>query len=259
MSARPWQWLVLSALLAGPALAQQRSEEEAGDVSEADKDASGPLRERIRPVSGHLFLMDGRFELSPMVGISVRDAFFTKVLLGAAFTYHLTEAWALSLRGGYTASLISGSAQICSPTSATTGSLAGCRAPTWDELTAQDGQPANRAYGLLTFVSSLDVLWAPLYGKLALFAQEVLTFNMYLLAGPALVMYGPLQVLAPGGNVGLGFRFVVNDFLAVRLELRDVIYGEQGVEAGGVASSIRNQLMAELGLSFFLPTSFRER
>ena len=39
----------------------------------------------------------------------------------------------------------------------------------------------------------------------------------------------------------------------------DVIYGEEGLEAGGVARSIRNQLMAELGLSFFLPTTFREK
>jgi len=250
--------LAMLLLLASPALAQ-RAEEEAGDVSEADKDASGPLRERIRPVSGHLFLMDGRFELSPMVGLSVRDAFFTKVLFGAALTYHLTEAWAVSLRGGYTASLISGSAQICNPSSSLTGQQAGCHPPTWEDLTSLDGQPANKAYGLLTFVSSVDVLWAPLYGKLALWAEKVLNFNLYLLAGPALVMYGPLRVLAPGGNVGLGFRFVVNDYLAVRLELRDVIYGEQGVEAGGVASSIRNQLMAELGLSFFLPTTFKER
>jgi hypothetical protein len=72
-------------------------------------------------------------------------------------------------------------------------------------------------------------------------------------------MYGPLQVLAPGGNAGLGFRFVVNDFLAVRLELRDLVYNEVGNEAGVAVSSIRNQLMAELGLSIFLPTTFRER
>jgi outer membrane beta-barrel protein len=249
-------------LLAAPAWGQQRSEDEAGDVAEADKDAAGPLRERIRPVSGHLFLMDGRFELSPMVGLSVRDAFFTKVLLGAALTYHFNEDWALSARGGYTASLISGSAQICSPSASLSGQLAGCRAPTWEELTRLGGQPANRAYGLLTFVTSLDVLWSPLYGKLALFAERVLSFNMYLLAGPSLVMYGPLNVLAPGGNVGLGFRFVVNDFLAIRLELRDVIYAEEGSEAGAAtatSTSVRNQLMAELGLSIFLPTSFQER
>ena len=81
------RWWLLLALVALPALAQ-KSEEEAGDVSEADKDASGPLRERIPPVSGHLFLMDGRFEVSPGIGLSVRDAFFSKVFFGAALTYH---------------------------------------------------------------------------------------------------------------------------------------------------------------------------
>jgi outer membrane beta-barrel protein len=247
------------ALLSLPALAQ-RSEEEAGDVSEVDKDASGPLRERIRPVSGHLFLMEGRFELSPMVGLSIRDAFFTKVLFGAALTYHLSEAWAVSARGGYAASLISGAAQICAPSSSLSGQAAGCHPPSWDELTrSADGQPANKAYGLLTFVGSLDLLWAPLYGKLSVFAEKVLHFNMYALVGPAVVIYGPGRVVTVGGNAGLGFRFVVNSFLAVRLELRDLIYQEAGIEAASPVTSIRNQLMAELGFSFFLPTTFQER
>jgi len=39
------------------------SEQEAGDVSEVDKDRLGPLRERVRPVSGHLFLKQGRGDM----------------------------------------------------------------------------------------------------------------------------------------------------------------------------------------------------
>ena len=66
------RYLLALALFAAPAFAA--SEDEAGDVSEVDKDSAGPLRERVRPVSGHLFLMDGRFEVSPGIGISLRDA-----------------------------------------------------------------------------------------------------------------------------------------------------------------------------------------
>lgn len=250
--------LVLALFLAVPAQAQ-RSEEEAGDVSEVDKDASGPLRDRIRPVSGHLFLMDGRFELSPAVGLSVRDAFFTKVLFGAALTYHFTEEFAASLRGAYTLSLISGSAQICNPPGAENGEPPGCRAPTIEELTQEEGTPANKAYGNLTFLGSLDLQWSPIYGKLALFAENVLYFNMYGLAGPAVVLYGPTTQPTIGGNVGLGFRFAINSWLAVRLELRDTIYSEEGLELGRKTNSVRNQLTAELGLSMFFPTVFAER
>ena len=51
---------------AGAAPAPQRNEEsEAGDVAEIDKDARGPLRERIRPVSGQLYVREGRSSLRP--------------------------------------------------------------------------------------------------------------------------------------------------------------------------------------------------
>lgn len=261
-------WGLMLVLAAAPAWAQ-RSEEEAGDVSEVDKDASGPLRDRIRPVSGHLFLMDGRFELSPTVGISVRDAFFTKVLFGAAVTYHFSETFAASLRAAYALSLISNSAQICTPVGSTTGEAPGCRAPKMEELTQDErGAPANKAFGLLTFLGSFDLQWAPVYGKLALFSENVLYFNMYGLAGPALVIYGPSSSLGFGGNVGIGFRFALNSWLAIRLELRDTLYAELGYAVGydgeGVPrienpASFRNQLTAELGLSMFFPTVFGEK
>jgi len=263
-------WLVLGALLfAAPAWAQKAaaSEEEAGDVSEVDKDSAGPLRERIRPVSGHLFLMNGRLEVSPTLGISFRDAFWTKLLFGVAVTYHLNETMALSLHGGYTLSLIAGSAQICTPPVPAMGTEpaqpGACRAPTYEELTRQDGVPQNKSYGLTTLITSVDFLWAPIYGKISLFAEKTLSFNMYALAGPALVLYGPTITATVGGNLGIGFRFFINEWLTVRAELRDTMYYESGylppsAPAGTPGGSFRNQLMFELGLSMFFPTVFKE-
>ncbi len=245
--------LLMLALLAVPAFAQKSSEDEAGDVSEVDKDASGPLRDRIRPVSGHLFLMGGRFEISPGVDISVRDAFWQKVGFGAAFTYHFNEDLALSARGMYNLSLISGSAQICDPDG-------GCAAPTREELTTLNGQTANVAYGYMSLLTSLDLQWSPLYGKLSLFAEKFLNFNMYVLAGPTFLMYGPNNTPTVGGNVGIGFRFFFNEWLTLRLEVRDVIYGEVGARPdrdGNPQVSIRNQIMPEIGFSMFIPTLFK--
>lgn len=258
------RWWLLLALVALPALAQ-KSEDEAGDVSEADKDSSGPLRDRIPPVSGHLFLMDGRFEVSPGIGLSVRDAFFTKVFFGAALTYHFTESIAVSARGGYNLSLISGAAQIC--TAGTSSTPPSCRSPTLEELTTQlesngTRSTANVAYGLNTVLASVDFQWAPIYGKLSLSAERMLSFNMYALLGPSLVMYGPNSELGVGGNVGLGFRFFLNKFLTIRTELRDNIYYERGVGTnadGEPNGSLRNQLMVEFGFSIFLPTTFQEK
>lgn len=244
-------WLLLASLLSAPAFAA--SEDEAGDVSEVDKDSSGPLKDRVRPVSGHLFLMNGRFEASPGVGVSLRDAFWQKVSFGVALTYHFNEEIGLGLRAAYNLSLISGAAQICDPESGL------CSEPLREELTTRNGQPANVAYGLMSFLTSLDLQWAPLYGKIALFSESVLNFNMYILAGPAFLLYGPTNTPTVGGNVGVGFRFFVNKWLTVRLELRDVIYYEEGVNLGGTQlNSVRNQLMTELGFSMFFPTVFRD-
>jgi outer membrane beta-barrel protein len=252
------RWFTLALCLVSFSGYAQKAEEEAGDVSEVDKDSSGPLKDRIRPVSGHLLLMDGRFEVSPLVGLSVRDAFFTKFLFGLALNYHFTETWGLSLRGAYTLSIISGAAQICTPFDATAKTVAGCRLPTVDELTTVDGRPQNRSYGLNTLHATLDLQWAPIYGKLSLFAEKFLSFNMYVLGGPALVMYGPSNSITVGGNVGLGFRFFFNRWVTLRTELRDLIYSEQGFPTPE-RDSLRNQLTFEVGLSLFLPTVFEER
>jgi outer membrane beta-barrel protein len=244
-------WALVASLLAAPAFAA--SEDEAGDVSEVDKDSSGPLKDRVRPVSGHLFLMDGRFEVSPGIGLSLRDAFWQKVGFGAAFTYHFSESIGLSAKAMYNLSLVSGAAQICDPVGG------GCAAPTIDELTTQNGQPANVAYGYMSLLTSIDLQWAPIYGKIALFSEKILNFNMYGLIGPSFLMYGPTNVFTVGGNVGVGFRFFLNEWLTIRLEVRDVLYYEQGVRLGDKQlDSVRNQLMVDFGFSMFFPTLFRE-
>ena len=234
--------LLLSLLLTAPAFAQQ-SEDEAGDVSEVDKDRSGPLRDRVRPVSGHLFLMKGRFEISPGVAVSFRDSFYQKVAPGLMLSYHLTETLGVQLRAGYAISLVSGAAQICT----TSMGMRGCRVPTLAELDAGSG--GTLPYGRMGFMADINLEWAPLYGKLGTLA--VLNFNMYVALGPAFMIFGFPNAVPVGGNVSIGFRFFVNRFITARLELRDVIYYEN-LNTG----SVRNQLFGELGISFFLPTDF---
>lgn len=244
-----------------PTWAQGRSEDEAGDVAEVDKDSAGLLRDRIRPVTGHRLLMAKRFELTPGLGVTFRDPFFTKVVFELALTWHFNEALALSLDATYNLSLITPWAQICVPQGSETA--AGCRQPTMDELTRTDGSPTgalqNRASGLLTFWADLNLQWSPIYGRLSTFAEGAAAFNFYGFIGPSVVMYGPLNQFAPGGNVGIGMRLLFNRWLGLRLQFRDVIYPEQVFQGATQSTSVRNQLMFELGFSMFLPTTFQEK
>lgn len=228
------------------------SEQEAGDVSEVDRDALGPLRERIRPVSGHLFLKRGRFEFSPSATVSVRDAFFTKYIFGGTVAWHPVETVGISLRAGYSIPTVAGSAQICTFTETDRS----CRAPRYSEL---DG----RAPGQITLLGGVDVQWAPIYGKLSLLAEQFLHFDLYATGGVAAVQYrGPASqgaggepMLTAGGNIGAGMRFFLNPAMTVRAEFRNLTYVEQGTLS---QTYLRNQLLFELGLSFFLPTVLPE-
>jgi len=236
-----------------PALVLAQDEGEGADPGAIDREA-GPLRDRIRPVSGHLFLKAGRIEVSPAASVSVRDAFFTKIGFGGSVTYHFTEQLALGARGAYNLAMVAGSAQICTVDE---NFVRTCRSPTYQEL---DGV----APGQITLLGAVDVQFAPIYGKLSLMAEQFLHFDIYGILGGAAVLYrGPpgsgsttaAQYVAPGLNAGAGMRFFLNRWLTVRGELRDMVYSE---DLGSGVSSLRNQLVVELGVSLFFPPTFTE-
>ncbi len=244
------------AVLAAPAFAQD-SEDEAGDVSEVDKDALGPLKDRIRPVSGHVFLKRMRLEVSPSFTLSVKDTFFTKYVLGASLAFHFSESFAINLRGGYALKRVSGAAQICTP-GAENPLARGCAEPELDLL-------LGRSPGAINLVFGGDIEWAPIYGKISLVSQAFLHFDMYAILGASGIQYTgprpteesePPSLMTVGGNLGIGARFFMNRWFAVRTELRDLSYVEQLQGAG--RTTWRNQILFEIGLSFFLPTDFEE-
>ena len=253
---RPLSWVLAgwTVLCASPAFAD-KSEDEAGDVAEVDKDRLGPLRERIQPVSGHLFRKKGRFELSPSGALSLKDAFFTKYMLGATLTYHALETVGIGLHINYAFPVVAGAAQVCNRDP--TAGPVGCRAPTMTEL---DG----RAPGQINLVGGLEGQWAPIYGKLSLFSESFVHFDMYVLGGPAVVQYagpapsgsGSSSKITVGGNAGLGLRLVMNRWLTLRTELRDLVYQENVVPIP--ATQLRQQITFELGFSMFFPSVFTD-
>jgi outer membrane beta-barrel protein len=246
--------LLLALLWARPILAQS-TEQEAGDVSEIDKDRMGPLRERIPPVSGHSFLKKGRFELSPSASLSVKDSFFTKYMFGGSLTYHPLETLGVGLRFAYSIPVVSGSAQICQTDASGNRT---CRSPQLSEI-------SGRAPGQIKLLGGLDLQWAPIYGKMSLFAEHFLRFDLYGIGGVAAIQYvgpgdsgsGTSEKWTIGGNGGLGMRFFFNRWITLRTELRDLIYVET-TSVSPSKSSVRQQIVFELGLSFFFPTAFSE-
>jgi hypothetical protein len=64
----------------------------------------------------------------------------------------------------------------------------------------------------------------------------------------------PGTATAPGGHLGVGARLFFARFMALRLELRDVLYKVPALDTG----NLQTQLLAEVGLSFFIPAGHRD-
>ena len=204
------------------------------------------LEDRIPAVSGPLFLKAGRHELSPLLSLSLADAFRQKLAGGLAYTYHVQEAFALSARGAYTLlDRDAGAVQVC---------------PTQDSCSgpgdaALDGLPGN-----LTLLATLSGEVSPLYGKLNIIAEKVLHFDVFGSVGVGVVGYKS----AGGGDaaIGLAFplavgqRFFIGRWFALRLEFSDLLYTQ--VDSGG-DRHLRGQVSFTLGFSFFFPTTFNAR
>lgn len=204
------------------------------------------LDERIRPVSGRMFTKDGRHELSPTVGLSLGDAFFTKYVFGLRYAYHFAETWSLGLNGAWALSTPSGAVTRCDSNGQN------CEVPTKEDLA--------RTPGDMGFLGSLDVSWAPLYGKISVLAEKVLHFDTYGVLGAGVVqskMAPPdgREVetrIVPALHVGVGQRYFVSRNATLRFEIRDVLYQTDVQGKTGVEKDLQNQLLFTIGLSFFL-------
>jgi outer membrane beta-barrel protein len=258
MSARGFRFTLLFVLLGAGWAHAQTAEQEAGNTSVIDREDRGPLKAKIPPVSGHFFLQKGRFELTPSVGLTIRDAFFSKYILSGSLTYHASESFGVMLRGGYSIVGVSSAVQKCLTGP---GGVPVCSSPTMNDV---DGIAPGNIQGL----AELNLQWSPLYGKIALIAERVVHFNLYAIGGPAAVLYGgprpagassgDTPTWTVGGNVGIGMHFFINRWSTLRVELLDLIY-QENVGVGGVqTTSLRNQLMFDLGVSFYFPNNYEE-
>ena len=237
--------LLALAILLGALPASAAEEKEA--PARAEKSEEGEkknihqhqLSERIRPVSGNLFFKEGKIEISPSLGMSLADAFFQKYSFGLKLDYHLVESFAIGVHFSYSLDFAGGAVSVCD--------AKGCEHPTVDRLKDVPGK--------IGVMAGLDLMWSPIYGKLNVMAEKVLHFDTSLIAGGSLIQYqtpGGGSGFAPALHLGLGQRYFITPGMTLRLELRDYIYSASIVTLGNANSKVENQLMFELGLSFFV-------
>ncbi|MFB6262963.1 MAG: outer membrane beta-barrel domain-containing protein [Bradymonadaceae bacterium] len=201
-----------------------------------------------------------RFEVAPMFGITMGDAYLRDGVVGATGTYWLTNEIGLTLTAGY--GLFHAETDLAKNTKKKLEE----RAP--DKL-------EDMGFAFTNWLAGLEFAYVPIFGKVTVMNSAILQYDFHLMGGFTLVGRGACKANEPGtpcgqkrssdagggslggirpaGTIGLGFRTFFAERYAVKLQLRDHLYRRAEVSTGKDATSFSNNFMMTLGVSFFFP------
>ncbi|MEO8844146.1 MAG: outer membrane beta-barrel domain-containing protein [Kofleriaceae bacterium] len=202
------------------------------------------------------FLKVRRTELNPFVGTTMNDNMIRHETIGGELAYWLTDVLAVGVEGQYFVHSFE---------------------EPYDLIARQARRlPTVNQYNWST---ALDFHYVPVYGKFAVLDHKLITWESYFTAG---VGVGQSEVVPrdkafPGftnlliqPNIGVNMRFFLAKWLTINFGIRDYLFIDKfeptnrslmsnatAAEAQANAdSAFVNNIMFQIGLSFWLPTSF---
>jgi outer membrane beta-barrel protein len=187
--------------------------------------------DRVKSVQRKVYLKKGRFELTPLVSVSINDPYYSKFGASVRGAYYFADTLAISARGSVMQVL-----------------------PSDDVRTAKRAFQSRIYHSVPQWSGMADLEWAPLYGKVA-FLNSILHFDGYLLGGAGVVKTETSSLegrsISIGADLGLGMRFVAKDFLAVNVALINTSYVDQPL--GTSKGAVQNLMTINAGISLFFP------
>lgn len=233
--------IALCLLLPAPAMAAKRKTKKVKeDKSEVDLSEVGVLRnEDVRVVQKNLYVKKGHHEVGFLITTNPWDAYSAGVMAGFDVTLNPSENVGVELmvQGGY-----------------------GWGNGHWKDVTFLGGAAGGQLTSLGSDAArslvggSVNLVWSPIYAKLAWGTRKVLHFDVYGTFGAhgflaqRLEADGGLRGLF-GPSVGLGLKFFLSRKTALKIDLRDHISIERRTYTGRVTA--RNNFQFGIGLSFF--------
>ena len=202
------------------------------------------------------FLKVRRTELTPFVATTMNDNMIQHYATGGELAYWLTDVLAVGVEGQYFTHSFS---------------------ETYDLVARQARRlPTINEY---LWSSALDFHYVPVYGKFAVLDHRLVTWESYFTAG---VGVGESEVVPrdtkfPGftnfliqPNVGVNMRFFLAKWLTINLGIRDYMFIDKfeptnrtetmnataSAAQANADSSFINNIMFQIGVSFWVPTSF---
>jgi len=171
------------------------------------------------------FVKAARHELTLQGGYYLADLLDGTFVVGAAYTYHMTEDAGIEVSFGYS--------QVRSQVAA--------------RLERERGvsilPPEDRVFMVFT-----DLVWSPFHGKANLFSGSIVHFDFYGVVGVGVIDNS--TSFGAAGQFGLGLKTMFGKSWALRLDLRDQLYRQQVLGARWYV----NDFSLTLGVSLFLPT-----
>jgi len=244
-----------------------------GDICEIDpaacptldmaKEANKPLGETIKAVQQRFIIKKHRFELQPFWGITLNDQFVGHPGPGLAANFYITEVMAVGINGQYYDPFNNESA-----------------------FNAQVRRAARVGVPLTEYqwAAAANFSYMPASGKFSGFGNFIFHYDMYVVGGIGAISTRPIAVIDPDYrnfsyqphvdfNVGLGLKIFFNRWFAAVLEVRDYIFIDQlenlvvpadPADRANSATwlgdtSLTNNVQAQLGVSVFIPFSFKYR
>jgi outer membrane beta-barrel protein len=171
------------------------------------------------------FVKTSRHELTVLGGYYVSDLLDGTYVVGAAYTYHLTEDAGIEASFAFSQVRSSVAARLEHDHGVTI-------------LPKQD-----RVYLAFT-----DLVWSPVHGKMRMFADSIVHFDIFGLAGVGII--DNATSFGAAGQFGLGTKIFLSKSWAIRLDVRDQLYKQQILSVRQYV----NDFSLTLGVSVFLPT-----
>ncbi|HZS40356.1 MAG TPA: outer membrane beta-barrel domain-containing protein [Polyangia bacterium] len=170
------------------------------------------------------FVTAARHELTVQGGYYVSDLLDGTFIVGAAYTYHLTDDAGIEASFGYSQVRSSVAARLEKDKGVTV-------------LPKED-----RVYLVFT-----DLIWSPVHGKMRVFADSIVHFDIYGAVGVGVI--DNATSFGAAGQFGLGMKVLFGRSWAVRLDVRDHLYRQQVL----TVNQYVQDFSLTLGASVFLP------
>ncbi len=253
-----------AALMAVPSTAYAQAEDESPGVAALDT-FRNPSRDR--PVlTNRFFTKTERFEVTPYFGYVPNNPFATRYIGGLQVGYHFNEQFSALGQVYYSPDLGEGDLKGLT------------RALVQIARTGPNSSNFQQPLDKVTLAASFAASWAPIYGKINLLGETVVSFDLYGIAGLGMIskvdyfatfdeagVGNDFVALQDNGNevkltptIGLGTNFFVNRLMAIKLDGRFNFYidnqPQYDPEVPVNEQRLYNVFVASVGVSFFFPT-----